>query len=212
MQAKSLFPSFLTAFFLFFTGLPFNFAVDERLPKVPEVEVIEDKVSKSLFIVSRNSDFSSQDVNFSPNEKVFVKVSQNSDIPANATLTLLDQDKKTLFTLSMTQDKNEFKASFEAPNNQGVYYVHIEIRGEGLSFSGEKNINVQGDSSDNSNTQNVKSEASSFVSTSEKDLGQSANTVVPEFAENPEPPEKNIFLSFFERFFAWIRNLFSIGS
>ncbi len=59
----------------------------------------------------------------------------------------------------------EYKTSFKAPSQEGVYYVHIEIKSQEFAFSGEKNINVLGkDGSDQASTQNVNSRAEAIIS------------------------------------------------
>ncbi len=66
----------------------------------------------------------------------------SSDAEASATLYLLDQNKNNIFNLTLTKEGNVYKTSFKAPKTAGVYYVHIDAKGAGLAFAGEKNINI----------------------------------------------------------------------
>ena len=84
------------------------------------------------------------------------------------------------------------------PNNPGVYYVHIEIKGEGLAFSGEKNINVYASGSDTKISQSVESSATSTYNDSAPiSFSQSENT-------REDKIEKSIFKTIYQRIIDWI--------
>ncbi len=52
----------------------------------------------SQFLISKNEDASTNDTNFLPDEKVYVKVVTNSKIKPNALFQVLDQNKNSLLT------------------------------------------------------------------------------------------------------------------
>lgn len=166
--------------------------------------------AQSKFIISKKPDFSSEDVNFSAGETVYVRVENGSSQDASAVLSLLDAGKKTILRLSMTKNGG-YKASFKAPNAGGVYYVHIEIKGEGLSFSGEKNINVGGGSSESFVTSQAESKVEEVNKGKMQEEVQKTQTGGSEESQEARVVEqKNLFLRLFEEIISWLRSIFVI--
>lgn len=131
--------------------------------KLPEIK------DRSFFATYADSQYLKKEVNFSPGQSVFVKVTLASSTSASGVLTILDQEKSQVKKVFLEQKGQEFVGKVSTPLLSGTYYVHVEIKGEGLAFSGERNITVIGSAAEE-NKAPVRSEAKSIVSTSEKPL------------------------------------------
>ena len=135
-----------------------------------------------------------KEVNFAPNQMVYVLAKTTSFQKATAILTLLDSSKAKITQIPTTFDNGNYFAKFSAPEGSGTYYVHVEIKGEGLAFSGERNINVIGTSEENNAS--VRSESKSIVSTSEEPI--------------PSIDKKVSFQDFIGLIRTWISRFFGI--
>lgn len=119
-----------------------------EIPEVPEIaleEVIQEQAG-GLFFYS-DEGFEKEEANFAPGQRVYLKIKTDAPDKAEAEITLLDENKAKLKTISVERRGQDFVGKFSAPPRQGVYYVHVEIKGEGFSFSAEQNINVSGNTS-----------------------------------------------------------------
>jgi hypothetical protein len=135
-------------------------------------ERIESKV-RATFGIYKDEAFSQEEVNFSPGQKVFVKVSGVGE-GTEATITLQDENKTKIFELNMDRNGADYTGRLNVGEKEGIYYIHIEITGEGVSFVGERNINVGGASGQT--VSNASVEAVSISDTSSNGLHQ--NTIV----------------------------------
>lgn len=151
-------------------------------------------LSDASFATYSDEALTKKEVNFAPNQMVYVLAKTTPFQKATAILTLLDSSKAKIIQIPTTFDNGNYFAKFSAPDGSGTYYVHVEIKGEGLVFSGEKNINVIGTSEESQ--ARIQSETKSIVSTSEELL--------------PVINKKAVFGDFLGLIRTWISRFFGI--
>lgn len=164
-----------------FLSVPFNFIdvpkIPGDIPEIPDIDYIRREIPKSdsSFATFSDSGYSEIEINFNPNQTVYIKVNIDSNYDVVAELTLLDASKKEIFRTSMNRNGNVYTSQLNAPSTPGVYYVHVEIKGNGLSFIGERNINV-GDTSGQAvvevDIENVVKGESSYGTDSDQDIAE----------------------------------------
>jgi len=130
----------------------FVFQIPINIPNLPKIENRIKGVSHGNFGTFSDIDYSNSSVNFSPGQDVFVQVDAGSDQPAMVNFVLLNSKKEQVLEISYNKQGSLYLGKFTAPKEAGVYYVHIEIKGEGLAFSGERNINISGAMKHDANT------------------------------------------------------------
>lgn len=165
-----------------------------EIPAIPEI------APNSSFATYSDSEYTKEEVNFAPGQAVYVEAETASSQEATVLLTLLNEAKIEIAQLSTSKRGQNYYGQFSAPQDPGTYYVHIEIKGEGLAFSGERNINVGGSSSEQS-ISGVNVKAESVADTSEEGQGEETDTLSkPELAAE----ETKLF-----SLLNWIKNLLS---
>lgn len=116
-----------------------------ELPQIPTVEIQENiqKVSQAVdFATYSDATYSQKEVNFSCGQMVYVRYQLSTDKTGKALVTVLDANKKQIHSFEPNYNGGIYSGSFVAPGSFGTYYVHLEITGEGLAVSMERNINV----------------------------------------------------------------------
>ena len=170
--------------------------------KIPEVPKIENKIPETSFATYSDSEMTKEVSNFSLGQIVYVKADINSTLEGNTNLNLLNSNKKFILSIGNFRNGKIITANFKSPETSGIYYLHLEVKGENLSFIGERNINIGdiqgGDVRSESVIKNVIN--SSSVS-GVQDNNELSETQPPFPNPSPKPePVKNPILKFFSIF------------
>lgn len=156
-----------------------------KIPEIPKPDI--PKIESSDWIFA-DPDCSQARVNFSPGDQVYLKIETFNDGEQQRTVKLLNSQKETLSTFALQREGNNpfiFKQSFPAPNEEGIFYLHLDIKGDGGSvYVAESNINVGKTSGE------VKSEAFSEVNIQSDGQAQTET-----FEEDPTVDDKDDSLS-----------------
>ncbi len=92
--------------------------------------------------VSKNANFSTDDLNFGGGEKVYVRVESDGSGSSQKTLNIRDNKYNLVSSVDLSKSGNTFSASFDAPNTQGYFSLEAVIEGEGASSKSVKTIKV----------------------------------------------------------------------
>jgi len=144
-------------------------------PKVDYEVEVKDKYSDS-FITSSDENYEANETYFLPGQKIYVRTKVSSSSSADAKLTLSDGNKNTVLVTKMTKSGDYYYSVVEAPKTSGLYYLRAEIKGEGISFIGEKNIYIDGEQNGNSSA-SVKVEIENVLNASDVDYEDTENKV-----------------------------------
>jgi hypothetical protein len=139
--------------------LPFQ--IPDMSPVLEDYEKNLPERAETSFITCSDAGCSNKEINFHPGQTVYVKVKKKQRTSGIASLRLLDGNKAEIAKVGMQQLGDGWAGSLITPNISGVYYVNVEIKGEGLSFSGERNIYVR-NGLDSQNLGEVKAKAESI--------------------------------------------------
>lgn len=198
-----------------------------KIPEIPKPDI--PKIERSDWIFA-DLDCSQATVNFSPGDQVYLKIETFNDGEQQRTVKLLNSQKETLSTFILQREGNNpfiFKQSFPAPNEEGIFYLHLDIKGDGGSvYVAESNINVGKTSGEVKSTAiaeaNVKSSSECQPTTTvvapQTETGRSLDeTVTPYQTPFPTPTNHqtikpqllfNIFTNFFQDLIIFFKNLF----
>lgn len=93
-----------------------------------------------------DSSFNTSKTSFAPGETVHFKLSSGSSGEKEKRFDLLDEQKNKIFSLDVAVSGTSpyiYTSSFRAPQASGVYYIDVKLDdGKGVSFAGQRNINV----------------------------------------------------------------------
>lgn len=92
--------------------------------------------------VSRNSNFSSEDLNFNSGDRVYIRVESDGSGNSQKVLNIRDNQYNLVSSVDLAKSGNQFSASFNAPNNQGYFSLEVVIEGDGKSSKSVKTIKV----------------------------------------------------------------------
>jgi hypothetical protein len=96
--------------------------------------------------VFADPDFSQPTNNFSPGQKIYLRIETMVSGNQEKTLSLLNTEKTELKRITLNQAGSGpyfFTTSFNAPGSPGVYYLDIRLKSsDGSVFSSQRNINV----------------------------------------------------------------------
>lgn len=151
--------------------------------------------------VSKNSNFSSSDLDFAGGETVYARLSA-ADAPSHV-LNIKDNNYVTVKSVDLAKNGSTYNASFAAPSGAGYYSLEAKIEGDGVSVTNVKTIKV-GLPSNASVKVNINSkvEGTSLRSAGQNSAGQAKSQTDKEIStESPAPPassevyktEKGIF-------------------
>ena len=202
-----------------FLSIPFNFVDIPKIPidtpKMPDIDYEQILMPKddSSFATFSDSAHSKIETNFNPNQTVYIKVNIDSSQDAAAELALSDASKKEILKISMNRNGNVYTSQLNAPSTPGVYYVRVEIKGNGLSFIGERNINV-GDTSGQAvvevDIENVVKGESSYGTDSDQDMAEPTQIQNEDNLDTSTPPGLvSRIKTQLTRFFQALGNIFS---
>ena len=115
-----------------------------------------------VFATFGDSSFNLPKTSFTPHETVYFKMDSSSSGKKERKFDLLNEQKDRVFSLDVAVSGNNpytYTSIFSAPETSGVYYIDVKLDdGEGITFAGQRNINVVSSGS-NLTTGEVKSEA-----------------------------------------------------
>lgn len=210
---KSLTIGFILIFLILTLGTGVAF-FEFKIPEIPKPDI--PKIERSDWIFA-DANYSQSTVNFSPGDRIYLKIETFNDGEQQRTVKLLNSQKETLSTFALQREGNNpfiFKQSFPAPNEEGIFYLHLDIKGSGGSvYTAESNINVGKTSGE------AKSEAFAEVNIQEKVQPTILLTPTP---YQSLPPKKNegltgvvqevldAYANFFRHFFNFFKNLLSV--
>lgn len=159
----------LTVFSPVFLSLNSQGFLDSFLKEVGTVAekaigTVESPQTESFGIYS-DDNYQTKTNNFAPNQKVFIIVKTSVDGITKKSIDLLDQNKNKINSFEMNKTDTApfmYTKSFNAPQNDGFYYVDIEVRnGENSVYKAQQNINVgnSGNTGSNNAVVNVETKA-----------------------------------------------------
>jgi len=132
--------------FIIFGLIGFNFDVPE-IPTVDVNEIIDqvnENIPESSFGTYTDSAYTDKRTNFSSGQTIYFLSEAQIDENASRSLILQDVNQNKVSDISVTISERGYIAQFSAPTKEGVYYLHFEVIGEGLSIVNETNISVGG--------------------------------------------------------------------
>lgn len=91
--------------------------------------------------VSKSSNFSSADLNFSVGETVYVRVNTDKEGSSHI-LNIKDNGYSTINSVDLSKSGSTYTASFGAPSEEGYYSLEAKIEGAGVSVTSVKTIKV----------------------------------------------------------------------
>ena len=170
--------------FIIFGLIGFNFDVPE-IPTVDVNEIIDqvnENIPESSFGTYTDSAYTDKRTNFSSGQTIYFLSEAQIDENASRSLILQDVNQNKVSDISVTISERGYIAQFSAPTKEGVYYLHFEVIGEGLSIVNETNISVGGNGG-------VVEGESTVVSNVTTEVISDVNNV--EFSENSKKMPKN---------------------
>lgn len=162
--------------------------------------------SKSNLIISPNSTFTPEEINFSPGQKIFLKVESKNEGTLERTVNLRDNLYQILQTFPLDRvSSGLFQTSFNLPNDPNFYSIETVLREEGsvsklvktVKVGSPKEAKVKIDSQIKENNREPKQD--------EEMKPEEEKPTVQEQAKPPEKAEK----SFLGSLFSWFTNLFN---
>ncbi len=145
--------------------------------------------------VSRNANFSSEDLNFNGGEKVYIRLDSDVSGSSQKVLNIRDNQYNLVSSVDLLKSGNQFTASFSVPNSQGYFSLEAVIEGDGDSSKSVKTIKV-GNPSSASIKVNVNSSVKGEKSTnwtngSNEGLGQTEEDQAGIVSPTPEVYKSN---------------------
>lgn len=122
------------------------FPFDLDIPNIPAIDYVQEipEITKSSFATYSDENFSQEEVNFAPGQAIFVKAGGPAQ-DVSAQLAVLAEDRSIVLEFNLAKAGEDYTGNFTAPDSVGTYYVHLEMKGEGFSFSAERNVNILGE-------------------------------------------------------------------
>lgn len=179
--------------------------------------VLAPSVRAASLDVSRSSNFSSEDLNFSGGDRVYIRVESDGSGSGQKILNIRDNAYNVVSNVALSKSGNIFSASFNAPSTQGYFSLEAVIEGDGKVSKSVKTIKVGSPGSANVKV-NVNSSVKGTKSTNEtnEDLGQTekdqAGTISPTpevyssqsgLTDEVKPAKSNWFFKFFTNIFSF---------
>jgi len=172
MKIKNIFSTFL---FFGFVGFNFN------IPTIPEINVderieeVRERMPESSFGAYTDSSYTNKQTGFSSGQTIYVLAKARIDESASRSLVLWDENKNIIKDIPVSIVESGYVAQFNAPTKQGMYYLHFEVKGEGLSIVFETNINIGGSSGEVVGESTVVSNVTSEVISTEGEVLHNEN-------------------------------------
>lgn len=183
--------------------------------------VYSPSVRAAFMEVSKSSNFSSADLNFSGEDRVYVRVVSDGSGSGQKILNIRDNTYNIVSSVDLSKSGNMFSASFNAPSAQGYFSLEAVIEGDGKVSKSVKTIKVGSPSSANvkvSVNSSVKGEKSTNTSQSQsEESGEQKNqkqedsvSPTPEvyssqsvLTDEVKPTKSNWFFKFFTNIFSF---------
>src|SRR3990167_3415207 len=136
--------------------------------------------------VAQDSNFSSQTINFSAGQTIYVRVAANNEGTDKHQLNLRDNQYNLIKSYTLAKDGSKFTVSLPAPSSEGYYSLEARIESSGSVSTSVKTIKVG--KPQNANVKVSVNESSSGVSqnTDEEVLGADDEDQSPAVSPSPE--------------------------
>lgn len=174
--------------------------------------------------VSKNANFSSDDLNFNSGDRVYIRVESDGLGSSQRILNIRDNAYNIVSSVDLSKSGNIFSASFNAPNNQGYFSLEAVIEGDGESSKSVKTIKVGSPSRTNvqvnvhssvkgtkttNTTNSANSQSSSEEPKNQQDLGSTVSPTPQVYssqsssADQVKPVKSNWFFTIFKNIFSF---------
>jgi len=139
MKLRKIFSAFLV-----FGVVGFNI----NIPDIPKIDVeerireVRERMPESSFGTYSDPSYTNRQTGFSSGQTIYFFAEAKVVGSAARSLVLQDANKNKVMDIPVIISEKGYAAQFFAPEKAGMYYLHFEVIGEGLSIVFETNINV----------------------------------------------------------------------